>query len=906
MDNDSAAAYSQKALERFVIESQGDTLRFVHWGRPVNFMGYGAGRREAHGEDLQRMLVLAASEKEDTSGLTGKFGLGFKSVLLATDMPCIFSGDLNVKILGGCLPEPWTDVGGAVEVLHNHRIENVASPRGTIIEFRVVELVKIEDVLDRFTALAGFQCIFSKEIRSIQVNEQIHKWSPGRLIKDISCAEVGTVQIPTNTGSRIYRLLNLRLENSCLAFVISSRGCSTFSEGEFSPPSVWVTAPTNEAPAKRVILNGSFALDTGRGGLPHGENAKENLNLAESIGRDAAIQVRKLVMATRDEWPATQENLKLNKNLTAAEFWGSFLDSVLLAKDYVDVSESERLLGRLGHSFYQKYLTDASEIPNGLPGEKSEFVQLKNISLSLSAQWVKHFLHLKNHAVFTEKYPVEGWISDAVSKQLESFEEIIENEIPAMSVSLLLDCVPDGCCSPEMAIALAEILIDLPLDEQVSCKSSLEEFCFMAMDGAWKQGCYLLKNDCPQDAPYIAFAPKSHLIDERYVGVALDFIKLYSPCEVLNYIAVAQWILNATTDRERVGALMYLLNCHQNVKLYVGGYINNTWLDGLIANSKYLVEFTISEKNQLLVMFNKELIESEEVEFFQDTEFPDEPLQGEEALIAIHDWWQADGDKLLKDFDRDFWPSSVPRNFSDESDSRAAWMTLFAIGLMQRYGRVQNNQNRGYIDHMQSKGWWDIFSNVDPHDDGQAWLNVLNDYGELQDDHEKFSMWMDSFPRLYRIARWFDNYRHVFESLNYRNKNEVISITSPNADSVLSGSNIYAPSLVRGLKLGQHVIVRELLRCGVLSSDAAKSLAFKPNSSVKTLLSRIGFPELDGINVRSHNIYCVLYDVLGDSATFDGAYDIPLQILALDESLQQKILRAVAVKNLESDEFDEY
>ena len=56
------------------------------------------------------------------------------------------------------------------------------------------------------------------------------------------------------------------------------------------------------------------------------------------------------------------------------------------------------------------------------------------------------------------------------------------------------------------------------------------------------------------------------------------------------------------------------------------------------------------------------------------------------------------------------------------------------------------------------------------------------------------------------------------------------------------------------------------------------------------MLSRIGFDDLAGEDVSSKNIYDVLRSCLGDDATFDGAYDIPLLILARDQELQQKIL----------------
>ena len=446
IDNGAATHYPPQALARFIIESNDTTVRFLHWGRPINFMGNGAGRNDSYGKDLQRMLILAASDKEDSSGVTGKFGLGFKSVLLATDMPCIVSGDLKVKILGGCLPEPWSEADGALKALQIHRLSGAASPRGTVIEFRMADGVQPNAVLKRFVALAGLQCVFSKKIRTIDINGQQHNWSP-LFLAGISKAEVGQVQLPARSGSSTSKLLNLRLDNACLAFRLDSRGCATFNaESEFLSPGVWVTAPTSEAPAVGVILNGPFTLDTGRGGLPHAEGAETNLKFVTEFGRNVAELVRQLIVATKKSWPDARTTLGLNKDVTPGNFWSSFLNCILRAKDRVDANESERLLAKLAISFYQLYLASTEEIPNGLPGEWSGFVQLTRINLSIDKRWIKQFSKLKGIATLIKMPPIEGWVSEEVVKQLKTSNQFKNHDIPTMSVDFVLECVWEKKC----------------------------------------------------------------------------------------------------------------------------------------------------------------------------------------------------------------------------------------------------------------------------------------------------------------------------------------------------------------------------------------------------------------------------------------------------------------------------
>ena len=901
--HESTAKSSSQGIGRFVMESENDTIRFLHWGRPINHMGQGVDRNESHGEDLQRMLVLAASDKEDGTGLTGKFGLGFKSVLLVTDAPCLLSGDLKVKILGGCLPDVWVNADGAHRALQRHRFPETASARGTVVEFEVNAPEMRSQVLNRFAALAGLQCVFSKEIRAIQVDEERHEWRPKLLISDLLSAEIGSVQLPTKAGLSGSQLLNLRMLEGCMVLRLDSRGCAEFSsEGGFPPPAVWVTAPTRESPAKGLILNSSqFTLDTGRGGLPHGESSAGNMKLAESFGYSAAVLVCQLVTATRQDWAAARTSLSLNKDVTAAEFWASFLARIPVSKDDQDGSESDHLLGRFGTRFHEKYLAISDDIPNGLPGQWSDFVLLREISLSLNLRWIKLFEPLKRFGALVAQYPVTGWVSEAVASQQKAVRGDQEDRIPAMSVRLLLETVPQGRCSPEIAFMLSELLNDLTNDEKALCDEKIAAFCFQSNDGRWQKGSALLKAGCETDKQSAVFAPPSSILNLAYQGTALALVENYAPSAPFQPYVLAGWILAATASEARIGALRFLLSCTQDIKSNVSQRVGGSWLEELEANSLHLDDFSIPEKNQLLSMFQTKPMWNDPDSF--ETESTSQLLQGADALFAIHEWWEVEGEDYLNDFDRGFWPHGVPRNFTDESDSRPAWMTLFSIGLMQRYGRVKNNQNRGYIDHMQAKGWWDIFSNIDPHEDGQAWLNVLNDYGELQVEDEKFSMWMDSFPRLYRIARWFDNYKHVFESIDHRSGAEMASITSPSADPVLTGSGIHAPTLMKGLRLGQHVIVRELLRGGVLHSESAKGHAFKPGSRVKELLSSIGFPELDGEGVSSQNIYDELQVFLGDGAIFNGAYDIPIQIMAGDAALQRRILGGIAIDKEESDEY---
>lgn len=167
-------------------------------------------------------------------------------------------------------------------------------------------------------------------------------------------------------------------------------------------------------------------------------------------------------------------------------------------------------------------------------------------------------------------------------------------------------------------------------------------------------------------------------------------------------------------------------------------------------------------------------------------------------------------------------------------------------------------------------------------------MNILREYGETQQLDTLYEEWMDSFPRMYRIARWLDTYVHLFQTLDLRDSVLAKFLLSPASDASLSGSGLEAPTLSGMLRLGQHLVIRELLRLDVLKSDVARQQAFAPRSAVLKLMDSLGFEKLSS----SSDIYMVLVENLGqDRAYFDGAYDIPLQLIASDSKAREEAER---------------
>lgn len=908
--NEQQCEYQLDAIGRFVVETDHDSIRFIHWGRPVNYMGHGDARVDEYGNDLKNMLILSASDKNDEASVVGKFGLGFKSVLLATDTPCILSGNLKVKIVAGCLPEPWVTLDKPLKALQEHAPKSAVRLRGTVIELPVGDEKLLHSLVARFNALAGMQAVFGCNIRKVEVDGTRYEWRP-RQIPSCGQIEFGNINLQFAEKSNISQktgLVVFRTIEGAMVLRLDHRGFVPFNdEGKSIIPSIWVTSPTREATAKGFVLNARFRLDTGRGGLPHGESSKENKELARQLAQDLACQLYSVVSSSKECWPETLSQIDADCQLNSAEFWSRLWSCIWYQTDQDDQAESSGILSHFGREMFAKYIGLAGEIPNGLTGAVAGFAKVADVALSIGSRWSKHLDCLAGWSEFTSIYPLRTWVSEDVADALDKHTVSgTPSRIVRLKVEFLFSFMPEKRCSPESMEVLLTLLSGLlPVEEPV-CKREFSSLRFMAQDGSWQSVSNLLYEGGDIDE-YLcwSFAPDSSKFNTSYSDEAKKRIRALGGRWVTNHEMVTQWIIDAVEISERKSALTYLLqgrDAYLIVK-HLSRRLVGTWLEQLTVVSLYLDDFDATEKQQILSKISKasevSLTEEQGEELYEQTS-----LRNGEALEKIYEWWQKERKTHLPRYEKHLWPENFPRNF--ESDCRISWMTLFAIGLFQRHGRTRSFQNRGFIEVAAERGWWKIFSSVPPQDDPSAWMNILKEYGESQVEVEEYSQWMDNFPRLYRLARWLNEYIHVFRTIDIRDPSQLPNYLTPSVDAVMSGSGIDAPALQKSLRLGQHLVVRELLRSGTLQSELAKSLAYIPARRVLRLLEGIGFQAQ-----TSQEIYLILQNHLGERSDFNGYYDIPLLVLAGDPALQQRLFQCEALnetfelQEMDSEELDD-
>jgi hypothetical protein len=883
---DGRAPFESGAIGRFVFEQTDRVVRFLHWGRPVNFTGRGGSVRSEFGSDLERMLMLGATAKSDAEEVTGKFGLGFKSVLLATDSPRVWSGDLSFKVVGGCLPERWTPSTPTRASQERHQ-GPVRALRTTIVELALPDKARQSELGDRFSTLAGLLPVFARQIRKVIVDDEVHHWSPKVVVEGECKVLVGMCRLPVQNGFVTSRILVFECSLGSTVLRLGIDGVVSFERREPNPvPAIWVTAPTRGVPAHGLALNAPFQIDTGRANLASGRAARRNFEQAKKLAQAVSLGVTGLLRQSRSDWAACAADLGCSEVQSAASFWASFWRAVELSALPNDPSEDSRLLHEFSLTLFNSILRATGELPNGLPGVDAAFAKVAELRLSVDLDRMRAVLPMvAKWPTFERAHPQSTWCSAEVAAWLKcaGYEE--ELKLQPFDRAALFSLLPEARIAPDDFKHIAAVIDRWPTAgpmEDHGWRTEFEKVRLCAEDGTWNFSRLLLRDGGPGVDLIALFAPPSARLSGEYLTApaAWNSVSPYLASAAFDTPTVAGWILTArSVDAQKAAARWILQNLYaQTIEHLLSRRSNAGWLFELTRESESLGGFGPSERTILLTRLGLEVVDTDDTDVIEV--FPD--------LHAIHAWWKIEQHARLARYDKQLWPTHGDREaLNCDPYNRQAWMMVFSLGLMRRIGRVTDAQNKGFLEYLHARGWWAIICEGSPDLNAEGWMGILREYGEIQDDSPLFEQWMDLFPRLYRIARWLDVYVHVFSTVDLREPGQTRSLLAPGADETLSGSGIDAPTLRGMLRLGQHLIIRELLRAGLLGGPVANSLAYMPTDSLCSMMEEMGYER----PATSQEIYRVLVDELGEEAAqFGGAYDIPLHLVAVDPSLRARVL----------------
>jgi hypothetical protein len=875
-------------IGRFVVMRTNHGLVTVHWGRPINHTGRNEGYRSEYAKDLERMLMLGASAKELEDGVTGKFGLGFKSVFLVTERPVVKSGDLQFEIVAGCLPQR-ASLGQEAKAVESRCRHTVLRP--TIIELPIGD--ETRPSLGRFRALAGLCTVFSRQVRRITVDSEEHAWKPVRLLEAAGAwCEIGLAQLPQKDRLIPARLLVLRCEQGAAVVRLDGAAIRFEHDADFPVPAIWVYAPTRGTPATGLVLNADFEIDTGRGSLPQGDGAKRNRKIASDLAKSLAPVLADLVMRSGADWPVWSARLAARKDLRAAAFWHAFWATVFVdAGD--EASQDVQLVAANVNHLFEEVVARTGLVPNGLPGDLSGFAEPDDLRVAIRCDRLQQVLPvLQQWPAFMDIYPVKTWCGFDVQAWLDTDEDPDdEGRIQELDRDVVLRTLGEEArrLGPDDLEPLAAVIRAWPQGptEVQGWRNGLALAQLRSRAGAWKPAYSLYIPVTGANDPLLGFVPDDMLLDtayEEYAG-AWESIRPYLSSRSLPADDLVRCALDAASTGSRIAVVSWLARSLDNMLVWFSirdRMHGDHWLGSLQENPVLLAHLSSEDRLALLARLHPGSAEQDVIEEAGQV------LQPVLSLELIHDWWMANRLVHLADYDKALWPKHVERrHLANDEPDRNTWMTLFSLGVFRRFGRVRDEHNRAFLEFLRDRGWWATISQADPDRGAEQWMAILREYAETNQVSGVFERWMDSFPSLYRLARWYDEYVHLFRGLEYRSQQEARHLLTPADDASLSGSGFDAPTLHRTLRVGHNLVVRELLRTGVLRSGTAQRMAYMPGRAVLDFLAALGYPDLQ----KSEEIHELLVKELGsvERASFAGDFDIPLIMLALDPALRDEV-----------------
>lgn len=670
---------------RFVVHIDGQTLAFCHWGRPVNHFACGAveARDRGFDRDLEKMLLLNYSDKGTQRSVdpkvTGKFGLGFKSTFLVCDRPRMVSGRLAFEVIAGMFPSRLASTGD-IERLRNllGRVgpaEDEDGRIGTCLELslsaRVKPFPEPDRIMGRFEALLPYLLVFARRIRHCAIlrNDReplSHTWS-GRQLGSAPLTQTGWVRAGRG-GQAAVRLL---LWGGASGSVLAECGPSGLVALPADVPTIWVTAPTQEAVDIGFALNGQFDLDVGRVRLSG--NSDANRERARALGRQLGSALCELFRASAGEWESVRKDLELREHVQLYDFWESvwklLTESLALRSKEIETSPAFRLAylvvwGSVDCGCSRLY-RECAALPTGLPaGDYRTLVRMTEVKFVTRGR-----LESPDCISRVSRWPGfrRNWAPGSIiaGHRWDQLAELAG--IPAathdvdLADALRLELRDDPEVGPDRAADFGEVVnSSLILELRQALKRRPEERSrareeewprlsealktarFRCLDGEFRAADDLLLPDRDPDARSdehlrAAFAPDNRVLHPDYQASprarqAIDFFKACRGEVKAREDALAEWIFGAMDEKRQVAALRYILigDLGKGVLKVLRADGRRTWLADL-RHSPLSRHFTRGEWTRLLEGLGLVEVESASpIPFPGEWDSPDDEDEGED------------------------------------------------------------------------------------------------------------------------------------------------------------------------------------------------------------------------------------------------------------------------------------
>ena len=860
-------------------------FRIVHWGRRINDRGAirEEGRRLGRDRDLLNMLVMDFSEKPIDRDLTGKFGLGFKSVHIVSDSVGIASGFIALRTCGGFLPTAWAD--GIDEARKYSRDDG---RQATVIDVPFAEHAADDGVRSQqaFRRAMTWLPAFSRKIRRIEGDLGSIRCET-RPLPGCPTGTIDTITV-SETPERAHRALRFRLgDGYSLLLRIGSTGPACFPK---TVQRLWNLAPLEEELRSGWLLNGPFAVDPGRGRLAGSIESRERR--FRQLGSALGMRLLELYDLTAADWSAfaTALDLDASEPVARPRFWKQLFDVV--SRDF------DGDLGQFLHARDRGYGHLAAErpvVPTGLAEPFGGPVSAAGVDRCTGGALAESDV-LQRVRDWRALNDLTGHIvSSRVADQLN---KLGFGSMPPMTLADLLreEMGTERRIDVELGTRLGEVVTPSAIEnslvrERNEILDAARQAKFRAQDGAWRP---VRELNCDaygdEEALICGFAPPQTLLHRNYVGASLDFFKVARARSGYgrNVSLLWEWANRAGDEDSRRAVLKYVIDGRQNRALAAELRKDRpSWLpqNEKLIEDPLLTDWTDEDKKRLLIMLggHRRLTTAND---------PDPMLPATVAgrvLEAIHAWWRESGTGEREAYAHRAYPERFSPSRLRASDDRTAWFTMFALACYQSLGRTQDEQHRGFIGPGIRDGWWQDLARSRPPADVQPWLARLERWSVPEALKQDFLPWKRTLVDLYTVARHLDTYIHVFHILpRIICEHGPVSLRDAHRPTYwpkMERTRLDAAPLDRSLGIGANWMLRELVHYGVYDKDDEDLIApycWATTRRVRILLNNLqrrAFVESADMDA-SRSVYEFIKKHIGpDRARFDGDFDLPMQLV---------------------------
>jgi hypothetical protein len=927
------------SIAKTILDNQ-EYIVFGHWGRLINEQEFYCigGENRGFKYDLENMLTLNISEKDSVVKdgkleLTGKFGLGFKSVFLVSDMPVIVSGALECMILGGFYPVTVSmghdNLKNLISDIYesNTMSSSLSRQRLTTIILPInsdnSELVSFTKGLEKFELLKVLLILFSKKIKHIDLQLSSRLRIPYSQ-KSNSIDKLDWKWIKNDSRSIwFFKRIATTSGVASIVFQISKVG---FEYPNDNVPRIWITTPLAESASGPIILNAPFNPDAGRQRVA--ANTKENHLILAEIKKSACQALADLYTfcVQSENFKTLKNKLDIDQETSLYSFWKSLWDSskTALKPAFGEMHSggdiiNELLIGEGGMLSSLWY--DYNSVPNGLPGDFEKLVKAREISavvhLSGSHDHVISDVNLRvilsGDNTFSEKLNSHTIVSANIWNKLNELNIVRNVSIIEINWEWILNelITTDGFISIKNASVLNKLFENV---DHYSCRYIL--------DTLFPNGIKLLNNRNQEklsnellyksnDEIICSIAPLETQFNEDYYDSSdfllslVDSIDYNSP----NFIEkLYEWVFDfeVLSNKQIISVIEYLIIGRDKLKL--ADMLGNMWLEKLKLTEEFQ-GLPKKRRNSILELFQ---LGKNEIEFLQSDyeQFgfyfePENEINPIEAFSKIVEWWKLDGNKHEIEYQKRTYHDNflLSRNSLVEGISdyqQGDILSVFVEGALVALGFNKIGRNKIFHNFAKSNGLIDGL--INSRDNSNQLMKFLDEYLDPYKSELLHSHPMRQFISFYATGRYLFEYLDALKIMD----NDEMDIQgskglSPNISPHLTGTGINAVDLGSMIGKGKSHIIRELYRFGYLKSSTGLKSAFLPIRKVRNICIN-----LFDINARSsEDIFQGLLNLSGQDlskATFNYSFDIPLQILAEDDKLRVDVLG----KDFTADSRDEF